>query len=65
MKYEAKKTYFVNLKNYFLTAKFSRKKESMLFEFINLLNSKSTLKKVRVNPALKTKFSNDITIYGK
>ena len=65
IKYEAKKAYFVNLKNHFLIAKSSRKKKSMLFEFINLLNSKSTLRKIRINSILKIKLFNDITIYEK
>ena len=65
MKYEAEKAYFVNLKNHSLIAKSSRKKKSMLFKFTNLLNSKSTLRKIRVDFALKTKFFNDITIYEK
>ena len=65
MKYKAKKTYFINLKNYFLIAKSFQKKISMLFEFINLLNLKSTLKKIRINLALKIKLFNDITIYEK
>ena len=65
MKYEVKKAYFVNLKNHFLIAKSFQKRKSMLFEFINLLNSKSTLKKIRINPALKIKLFNNITIYEK
>ena len=65
MKYEAEKAYLVNLKNYSLIAKSSRKKESMFFKFINLLNSKLTLEKIRVNFILKIKFFNDITIYEK
>ena len=63
MKYEIKKAYFINLKNHFLIAKSFQKRESMFFEFINLLNSKSILKKIRVNLILKIKFFNDITIY--
>ena len=65
MKYDAKKVYFVNLKNYFLIAKSSREKKSMFFKFINLLNSKSTLKKIRVNFVLKIKLFNNIKIYDK
>ena len=65
MKYEAKKVYFVNLKNYFLIAKSSQEKKSMFSKFINLLNSKSVLKKLRVNFTLKIKFFNNITIYEK
>ena len=65
MKYEAKEVYFVNLKNHFLIAKSSREKKSMLFKFINLLNSKSILRKIGVDPVLKTKLFNNITIYGK
>ena len=65
MKYEVKEAYFVNLKNHFLIAKSFRKKKSMLFEFTNLLNSKSILKKIKINSVLKIKFFNNITIYGK
>ena len=65
MKYEIKKVYLVNLKNYFLIAESFFKKESMFFEFINLLNAKLILKKIRVNPILKIKLFNDITIYEK
>ena len=65
MKYEAKKAYFVNLKNHFLIAKSFQEKKSMLFKFINLLNSKSTLKKIKINPVLKIKLFNNITIYEK
>ena len=65
MKYKAKKTYSVNLKNHFLIAKSSRKKESMLFKFINLLNPKSTLRKIKINFVLKIKLFNNITIYEK
>ena len=65
IKYEAKKAYFVNLKNYFLIAKSFREKKSMLFKFINLLNSKSILKKIKINSILKIKLFNDITIYEK
>ena len=63
MKYKAKKAYFVNLENHFLIAKSFQERKSMLFEFINLLNSKLILKKIRVDPALKIKLFNDITIY--
>ena len=65
IKYEAKEVYFVNLKNHFLIAKSSRKKKPMFFEFINLLNSKSALEKIKINPTLKTKLFNNITIYEK
>ena len=37
----------------------------MFFKFINLLNSKSALEKIKVDFILKTKFFNDITIYEK
>ena len=65
IKYEAKKAYLMNLKNHSLIAKSFRKKKSMLFKFINLLNSKSTLRKIRINSILKIKLFNDITIYEK
>ena len=65
IKYEAKKTYFLNLKDYFLIAKSSQKRESMFFNFINLLNLKSILRKIEIYFALKIKLFNDITIYEK
>ena len=37
----------------------------MFFEFINLLNSKLILKKIKVDLILKIKFFNDIMIYEK
>ena len=37
----------------------------MFFEFTNLLNSKLTLKKIKINPTLKIKLFNNITIYEK
>ena len=37
----------------------------MLFEFINLLNSKSTLKKIKINLILKIKLFDNIIIYEK
>ena len=65
IKYEVEKAYFVNLIDYSLIAKSSQKKKPMLFEFISLLNSKSTLKKIRINPILKIKLFDNITIYEK
>ena len=65
IKYEVEKVYFVNLKNYFLIAKYFQKRESMFFEFINLLNLKLILRKIRINPILKIKLFNNITIYEK
>ena len=65
MKYEVEKVYFVNLKNYFLIAKPSQEKESMFFKFINLLNLKLILEKIKINSVLKIKFFNDIIIYEK
>ena len=37
----------------------------MFSKFINLLNSKSTLRKIKINSALKIKLFNDIIIYEK
>ena len=65
MKYETKKVYFVNLKNIFLIAKSFQERKSMFFKFLNLLNSKSALKKIKIYPILKIKLFNDITIYEK
>ena len=44
MKYKIEETYFIKFKDSFLIAKFFQKK-SRFFEFINLLNSKLSLKK--------------------
>ena len=65
IKYEVEKAYFINLKNHFLIAKSFQKKTSMFFKFINLLNSKSALKKIKIKPILKIKLFNNITIYEK
>ena len=65
MKYEAKESYFVNLKNHFLIAKSFQKRKSMFLKFINLLNSKLAIKKIKVDFILKIKLFNDITIYEK
>ena len=37
----------------------------MFFKFINLLNSKSTLKKIKIDFILEIKLFNNITIYEK
>ena len=37
----------------------------MFFKFINLLNSKLVLKKIKIDLILKIKLFNDITIYEK
>ena len=37
----------------------------MFIKFINLLNSKLILRKVKINLTLKIKFFNNITIYKK
>ena len=65
IKYEIEKAYFIDLKNHFLIAKSFQKRKSMFSEFINLLNSKLTLKKIKINLTLKIKLFNDITIYEK
>ena len=65
MKYEIEKAYFVNLKNHFLIIKSFQNEKSMFVKFINLLNSKSILKKAKINSILKIKLFNDIMIYEK
>ena len=65
MKYQVEEAYFMNLKNHFLIAKSSREKKPMFFKFLNLLNSKSALKKIKIHFILKIKLFNNITIYEK
>ena len=65
MKYEIKKTYFVNLKNHSLIVKSSQNEKFIFIKFTNLLNSKSILKKAKINFILKIKLFNNITIYEK
>ena len=66
MKYEAKKNIFYKSKKLFIDREiFSKKEIDVFFEFINLLTSKSALKKIKENLILKIKLFNDITIYEK
>ena len=65
MKYEIEKTYFINLKNHSLIVKSFQNEKFIFIKFINLLNSKSILKKTKINSILKIKLSNNITIYEK
>ena len=65
MKYEIEKVYFINLKNHFLIVKSFSNKKLIFIKFINLLNSKSILKKIIINFILKIKFFNNIIIYEK
>ena len=65
MKYEVEEIYFVNLKNHFLIVKSFQNEKLMFIKFINLLNSKLVLRKIKVNLILKIKLFNNITIYEK
>ena len=65
IKYEAKEEYFINVENYFLTAKIDSIKNFMIANFINLLNLKSAIEKIEVNSSLKIKLLNKIIIYDK
>ena len=65
MKYEVEEIYFVNLKNHFLIVKSFQNEKFMFIKFINLLNSKLVLRKIKVNLVLKIKLFNNITIYEK
>ena len=65
MKYEAKEEYSINVENYSLTAKANSIKNPIIADFINLLNSKSVIEKIEVNPSLEIKLFNEIIIYGK
>ena len=65
MKYEAEEEYFIDVENYFLATKANPIKDFIIADFINLLNSKSVIKKVEVNSSLEIKLLNEIIIYGK
>ena len=65
IKYEAKKGYLIQIENHFLTTKIIKNKKLILKKFINLVIPKSTIEKIIINSTLKTRLSNEITIYGK
>ena len=65
IKYEAKEKYFIDVENYSLTAKVNSIKNLIIANFINLLNSKSIIKKIEVNLSLEIKLLNKIIIYNK
>ena len=55
----------MDLENYFLVVKRSQKKESIITDFIKLLNFKLAIdiEKIFINSFLKTYFFNNIIIY--
>ena len=65
VKYEAEEKYSINVENYSLTAKANSIKNLIIADFINLLNSKSVIKKIKVDSSLEIKLFNKIIIYGK
>ena len=65
IKYKAKEEYSINVKNYFLTTKVYLIKNFIIANFINLLNLKSIIKKIKVNLFLEIKLFNEIIIYNK
>ena len=65
VKYEIQKNYQINLKSHFLIIKIFKNKKFIIANFINLLNSKLTFKKVLIDFSLKIQFFNKITIYDK
>ena len=65
IKYEAKEEYFINVENYSLITKIDSIKNLIIANFINLLNLKFIIKKIKVNSSLKIKLFNKIIIYDK
>ena len=65
IKYEAKEEYPINVENYSLTAKVDPIKNLIIANFINLLNSKFVIEKIKVNSSLDIKLPNKIIIYDK
>ena len=65
IKYEAKEEYSINVENYSLTAKIDLIKNFIIANFINLLNSKSIIEKIKINLFLEIKLFNKIIIYDK
>ena len=65
IKYKVKKEYSINVENYFLIAKINSIKNLIIANFINLLNLKSIIEKIKVNSSLEIKLFNEIIIYNK
>ncbi len=61
MKYEVEKVYFIDLNNYSFAAKIYEDDVIVLY-FINLYNPR-LISRPKVNPFIKTKLLNRITIY--
>ena len=55
----------MNIENYSLITKIDLIKNLIIANFINLLDSKSIIKKIEINSSLKTKLFNEIIIYHK
>ncbi len=62
MKYKVKEVYFINLNNYSFIAK-TYKDNIIIFYFINFYNPRLILR-LKVDPFIKTKLPNKITIYN-
>ena len=65
IEYKAKEEYFINIENYFLIIKINSIKNFIIANFINLLNLKSIIKKIKINSSLEIKLFNRIIIYNK
>ena len=65
IKYEAKEEYSINVENYSLATKANSIKNLIIANFINLLNLKFIIEKIKVNSLLEIKLLNKITIYDK
>ena len=55
----------MNVENYFLITKVDLIKNFIIANFINLLNLKSIIEKIKVNSSLEIKLFNEIIIYNK
>jgi hypothetical protein len=62
MEYEVEEAYFINLNNYSFTAKIYKDDVIVLY-FINFYNPR-LISRPKVDPSIKIKLPNKITIYG-
>lgn len=65
IEYKIKKSYSINMENYFLTIKILSDKKFKIAEFTILLIFKSIINKIIIDFCLEIKFFNKIIIYGK
>ena len=65
IEYKAKEEYSINIENYFLIAKVDLIKNLIIANFINLLNLRFIIEKIKVNSSIEIKLFNEIIIYNK